>query len=593
MLREGGPGGKALMLDEYTSKMVSMVFSQNELLEAEVYDVSQIPPPPGVSMDTKHQHLRCVVFIRPTRQSVNRLMEQLENPRYGAYDVHFSNIVEPGVKPKNKQLLVDLARADKHCLVQSVHEFFGDFYAAQDILFTFGQDSDAQFYQDEKNGNQERTVQGISSFLLAHKRSACVRYQESSRACSQLASRLADLMEDKEKSVHHHQNRAGTPVLLIYDRKEDPVTPLMTPWTYQSMLHELIGINQNTIDLSGLPGAKSGQRDGEEHPEDHMFVLCPGWGAPTEDGPNDPSQDDFYAAHMYSDFAQVGEHLAKEIEEYQSKTSAKNIIGNKDAEVSIEQLQELAAKMPDIRRASGIISKHLNFLQQFKNQIDSRHIWECSEIEQEMSAEPDLSAGDARDSILEYVSQQNVAAHDLLRLVLIWSLKYNQVDNKLLELLERHGGDDKETERMLRLPERLLDFAGRDQRDSGWNDLFVRRSTKDKLKSMFKRLKDTPEDVSAFLRHKPLLTELLDKTFNGALSDEHFPVKCGEHVIHPKEVVVFIVGGATYAEAAAVAQYNQKLEAEPKSSGCKVVLGSSCLHDSKSFLRMVCPEDTC
>eukprot|EP00657_Telonema_sp_P-1_P010438 TRINITY_DN4880_c0_g1_i1.p1 TRINITY_DN4880_c0_g1~~TRINITY_DN4880_c0_g1_i1.p1 ORF type:complete len:208 (-),score=72.40 TRINITY_DN4880_c0_g1_i1:89-712(-) len=197
------------------------------------------------------------------------------------------------------------------CRVASVHEFFGDYFASQDLLFTFGQDADAKFYRrDAKIANIERTAQGLSSFLLAHKRTACLRFQDSSTPCRRLADHLSELISNKESDVHNFANRAGTPLMLIFDRSEDPLTPLLKPWTYQAMLHEYIGIKLNTVDLQGLPGAKSGTRGDGNHPEDHMFVLCPGWGPPTDDGPNDPSQDDFYATHMYSDYASVGESLS-------------------------------------------------------------------------------------------------------------------------------------------------------------------------------------------------------------------------------------------------------------------------------------------
>merc|ERR1712159_251581 len=196
MLRDGGPGGKALLLDEDTNKMVSMVYSQTELLEAEVYDIAQMPPPMGVTYDAKHPHLRCVVFIRPTRESVNLLQSELENPRYGSYQIHFTNIVEPG-KGNKKTMLADHARADKNCLVASLSEYYGDYYAIQDILFTLDQSADIRHYRRDANmANLERTVQGLSSFLLSHKRMACVRYQQASEPCKRLASELSRLVED-------------------------------------------------------------------------------------------------------------------------------------------------------------------------------------------------------------------------------------------------------------------------------------------------------------------------------------------------------------------------------------------------------------
>lgn len=44
------------------------------------------------------------------------------------------------------------------------------------------------------------------------------------------------------------------PMLLIVDRRDDPVTPLLNQWTYQAMVHELLTINNNRVDLSHVKG---------------------------------------------------------------------------------------------------------------------------------------------------------------------------------------------------------------------------------------------------------------------------------------------------------------------------------------------------
>ena len=46
------------------------------------------------------------------------------------------------------------------------------------------------------------------------------------------------------------------PLLLILDRRNDPVTPLLSQWTYQAMVHELIGIQNGRVDLSQVPGIR-------------------------------------------------------------------------------------------------------------------------------------------------------------------------------------------------------------------------------------------------------------------------------------------------------------------------------------------------
>lgn len=46
----------------------------------------------------------------------------------------------------------------------------------------------------------------------------------------------------------------AAPLVLIIDRKDDPVTPLLLQWTYQAMVHELLGLETNRLDLSRVPG---------------------------------------------------------------------------------------------------------------------------------------------------------------------------------------------------------------------------------------------------------------------------------------------------------------------------------------------------
>ena len=71
--------------------------------------------------------------------------------------------------------------------------------------------------------------------------------------------------------------RSPGPLLIVMDRKDDPVTPLLSQWTYQAMVHELMGISNNKVSLRGRPGVR---KDLEE------IVLS-------------STQDPFFARHRY------------------------------------------------------------------------------------------------------------------------------------------------------------------------------------------------------------------------------------------------------------------------------------------------------
>lgn len=52
------------------------------------------------------------------------------------------------------------------------------------------------------------------------------------------------------------QFMSNRPLVLILDRRDDPVTPLLSQWTYQAMVHELLGLNDNRVLLKGAPGVR-------------------------------------------------------------------------------------------------------------------------------------------------------------------------------------------------------------------------------------------------------------------------------------------------------------------------------------------------
>ena len=76
-----------------------------------------------------------------------------------------------------------------------------------------------------------------------------------------MAEELGQVMR-REESLF--ENNKHDTLLLIIDRSEDPVTPLLNQWTYEAMVgysvflfkiliqvHELIGINNNRVNLDG------------------------------------------------------------------------------------------------------------------------------------------------------------------------------------------------------------------------------------------------------------------------------------------------------------------------------------------------------
>ena len=82
----------------------------------------------------------------------------------------------------------------------------------------------------------------------------------------------------------------NTLLLLLLDRMDDPVTPLLSQWTYQAMVHELLGLNNSRVVLRGV--VPNITKDLEE------VVLS-----------SAPGQDVFFTSHRNSNFGELGEAI--------------------------------------------------------------------------------------------------------------------------------------------------------------------------------------------------------------------------------------------------------------------------------------------
>ena len=79
--------------------------------------------------------------------------------------------------------------------------------------------------------------EGLTSLVMSLRLMPQIRYLNGSSSCARVAERLARKMEvelAEKQSDYRLDERA---IVLVTERKEDVVTPLLTPWTYQAMLH--------------------------------------------------------------------------------------------------------------------------------------------------------------------------------------------------------------------------------------------------------------------------------------------------------------------------------------------------------------------
>ena len=146
-------------------------------------------------------------------------------------------------------------------MVQQVQEFYIDYHAVNADLFSvslkgaLALSRPKHSWSTGDSANLSRCSQGLLSLLLSFKIKPYIRYLASSEACASLAREVSSAITT-ESQLFTFNKGGGNPLLIIMDRKEDPVTPLLTQFTYQAMVHELIpgGINFNRVNIKHFEG---------------------------------------------------------------------------------------------------------------------------------------------------------------------------------------------------------------------------------------------------------------------------------------------------------------------------------------------------
>jgi hypothetical protein len=341
---------KILLLDRETLPFISAAVTQSSLLNHEVYLMDRIDN----ANREKMRHLRCLCFLRPHPDSIGLLIDELREPKYGEYHLFFSNAVK-------KSTLERLAEADDHEVVKLVQEYFLDYAVINPDLFSLNMSLPMHRLwsgnPDTWNTDSlQRATEGVVAALLSLKKKPLIRYQKTSLLAKKLASEVRYYIT-QEDQLFDFRKVDTPPLLLILDRREDPITPLLMQWTYQAMVHHLLGIHNGRVDLSDVPDIR---------PELREIVLS-------------QDQDPFFKKNMFLNFGDLGSNIKDYVEQYQSKTK-----NTADIE-SIADMKRFIEEYPEFRKLSGNVSKHVTLVSELSRRVGGDHLLEVSEIEQSIA----------------------------------------------------------------------------------------------------------------------------------------------------------------------------------------------------------------
>ena len=340
-------------------------------------------------------YLKCVVLIRPSIDNLRLLSKEIAAPRYGSYFIYFTNKVK-------RTDLKSLAEADGNEVVTDIKEVPSDFLVYESHVFTSPKLERPIFNQDWDRNSLQKCIESLKSLILALKGSRA-------NICTMKDSHICEKLREGVKEEINHEGSRDT-ILVILDRRMDPVTPLLNQWTYQAMIHELIGIKDNTVNLEGR----------EDVPKEmSRFTLS-------------AESDEFYKLNMYANFGQLGQTVQSLVKNYQDM---KNKKGNLD---SLNDLKDFISTYPEFKKMSGTVDKHVTLMTELSNEHSKHNLFEISELEQS------IACGEDKDNSItalvkvlksETSEKKKIRQKDALRLIALYTIRYGvDVQNHLSTL---------------------------------------------------------------------------------------------------------------------------------------------------------------
>ena len=302
------------------------------------------------------------------------------------------------------------------------------------------------------------------------------------------------------------------------------------------MIHEVIGINNHRVKL-----------DNKEE-----IVI-------------NPDQDEFFGKNMYKNYGEMAEELNKLVNEFKEKN-------NSQAKVeSIEDMQRFMETYPEFKKYSGNVNKHVNIMSELSRKIEKRRLLTVSEVEQDIAIKS--SKSEHTKQVQEILEDPEVDTFEKIRLITIYALRY-EGDSNITKFKNALKSEDVKPEH-LEFIDIVLEYAGKKKRSP-----FLFAKSGDILSSAFNSLKSAFKEVkNVFTQHKSCMHSVIEQIVKGKLSESDFPYAG----VSPKDtkttdIIVFIIGGATYQEAKEIAEFNNI------SPDYNVILGGSIIHNSKSFI---------
>ncbi|OPJ77226.1 syntaxin-binding protein 3 isoform X1 [Patagioenas fasciata] len=546
---------KVILLDDYTTKLLSMCCRMTDLLAEGITVVENVyktrEPVP---------HMKAIYFITPTKKSVDGLIDDFitkSSSRYKAAYVYFTDFCPDNLFNKIKS---SCAKSIRRCKEINI-----SFFPYESQVFTLNVPdafyrcySPTQEKSKDKDAVMQVMAEQIVTLCATLDENPGVRYKSGpSDRASKLAQLVEKHLENYYKTDERSQIKAKThSQLIIIDRGFDPVSTVLHELTFQAMAYDLLPIENDTYKYkSEGPAGKEQEAILEE-------------------------DEELWAKIRHKHIADVIEEIPKLLKEVASKKKAT------EGKLSISALSQLMKKMPHYRKEINRQVVYLNLAEDCMSKFKS-NIERLCKTEQDLALGTDAEGQKVKDLmrvLLPVLLNKSHESYDKIRAILLYIFSTNGTTQENLDKLIQNVQIESDSDmirnwKYLDVPV-ISSFAVQQnkhpRRDRSSEETF-------QLSRWTPVIKDVMEDaIENKLDSKDWpYSSQCPPTWNGsgAVSARQKPRASYKEVRKSSaRLIIFVIGGITYSEMRSAYEVSEAYKS------CEVVIGSTHILTPKRLL---------
>mmetsp|Transcript_3700 Transcript_3700/g.9273 ORF Transcript_3700/g.9273 Transcript_3700/m.9273 type:complete len:452 (+) Transcript_3700:324-1679(+) len=391
-------------------KVISAAVGMYDIMEKKVTIVENLDKKRAPFPD-----MAAIYFLEPSPESISKMIEDFSGDKVLYGDAVFVYLL--GRLPD--QLLDQIKNCRKLLKrIKGLVEINVDFLAKEERAFTLDmRDAFQSFHVKAKRGPKSveaKVAERLVTVCATLNEYPHIRYKQSSSLATKIANVFHRKMDDfvaQNPNWWYHggpskasggKAKRDRGVILLLDRADDCLTPLMHDFTYQAMIHDLLKMDGDRITYNAETADDSGETEAKD-------VLL-------------DERDKLWVEIRGKHIAAVIETLSNRIREITSSSTGAGL-NRGGGNMTLSQMASALKALPEYREVMSKLSQHMHLSHECMDVFRRENLIDLSELEQTLATGKDDEGRSPRQAdMIDQVDDFLIRikhARDRLRLILI------------------------------------------------------------------------------------------------------------------------------------------------------------------------------